>query len=426
MARFPLDYSRSRNPSQSSVLNQATMKRSSVNVLSLHLAVAFSSLGISANAKLAAWYPLDEAPAAEAEATENIESDNATLIGFDPEPTFSLVTRGHPAARPNLGTSYLLTKGGGLDLGSAGAVQPTDKFTISFWCQPLTLDAFDRFLESQLTNTNAQDGIRIDTGGAGNQVRVLVRDNNGATNSQFTHPTTLKDDGTWYFVAFRYDSAGIDNVPFQLTVIEATTAPVDAAAVATATAGAAAVINTGPIHFPHARSTLIGLEVPDNPTHPNTLNAAIDELAFYDDSDANGVLTDAQLADVYNFGPSGVQLINAFTSNVQSVVPGNPATLAWLVTEPFDTLVLDDGLGNTTDLAPSTVAGTGFISVTPDATTSYSLRATRGDAANVSTLRILAGAAPDISAFAASDNLIQVGGAVDLTWTVAGADSLVA
>lgn len=122
---------------------------------------------------------------------------------------------------------------------------------------------------------------------------------------------------------------------------------------------------------------------------------------------------------------SGVQLINAFTSNVQSVVPGNPATLAWLVTEPFDTLVLDDGLGNTTDLAPSTVAGTGFISVTPDATTSYSLRATRGDAANVSTLRILAGAAPDISAFAASDNLIQVGGAVDLTWTVAGADSLV-
>ena len=59
--------------------------------------------------------------------------------------------------------------------------------------------------------------------------------------------------------------------------------------------------------------------------------------------------------------------------------------------------------------------------MTPDATTSYSLRATRGDAANVSTLRILAGAAPDISAFAVSDNLIQVGGTVDLTWTVAGA-----
>jgi hypothetical protein len=386
-------------------------------------ALAICLMGMSAKAELAAWYPLDEAPAAAAVVAENIASNNASMLGFDPNPLASFISRGDPSARPNLGTSYFLTKGGGLDLGTAGAVQPTDKFTISFWTQPQTLDAFDRFLESQVGNGNDQNGLRIDTGGAGNKVRVLLRDGNGATNSQFTHPVTLKNDGTWYFVAFRYDSAGIDNAPFQVTVLEADGTAVDDAAIAAATAGPA-TITTGPINAPHARGTLIGVEVPDNPAQPNNLNGALDELAFFENTDANGVLSDQQLADVYNFGPSGAQLINSFTSNLDSVVPGNPATLSWEVNAPFDALTLDDGLGNITDLEPETTAGAGSFEVSPKETTTYWLRATRGDAANVSALRILAGAAPDISQFTTSAPIIQSGGSAELSWVVAGATTL--
>ncbi|MDA7890200.1 leucine-rich repeat protein, partial [Akkermansiaceae bacterium] len=67
----------------------------------------------------------------------------------------------------------------------------------------------------------------------------------------------------------------------------------------------AATINTGAIGFPHAFQTLIGTEIPEG--LENGLNGAIDEVAFFDNSDDNGVLTDAQLAANASFGPSGVQ-----------------------------------------------------------------------------------------------------------------------
>ena len=349
-------------------------------------------LTCTASAKLVAWYSLDEpASDTELEVADTIGSrGDSFTIGYDPEfPESSFLNRGHPSARPNLGTSYLISKGGGLELGDNVAVQPTDKFTISFWFQPLTLDAFDRFMETQVTNTNAQDGIRIDMG-SGNKVRVLIRDNNGETNTQFTHPITLKNDGTWYFFAFRYDSDGIDNAPFQLTVVEVTGAPVDEATITEATGGPA-VLNTGAIGTPHAVCTLIGVENSGG-TGGNNLHAAMDELAFYDNTDGNGVLSDGQLANVFNFGPSGVPLIGDFSSDLASVSPGSPATLSWEVLGFIETLVLDDGLGNVTDLLPLTTDGKGTLAVTPDETTTYTIRATGRDAANVLTVEILAGA----------------------------------
>ncbi|MDG2124181.1 MAG: hypothetical protein P8J87_10810, partial [Verrucomicrobiales bacterium] len=144
----------------------------------LTLVASILATTATSHAKLVAWYPLDETTTAAETVTEAVSgTDTETfLLGFDPDPDFSSITRGHPSARPDLGTSYLITKGGGLDLGGTAPVQPTDKFTIAFWFQPLTFNAFDRFLESQNTNTNAQDGIRIDTGGGtGNRVRVLIR-----------------------------------------------------------------------------------------------------------------------------------------------------------------------------------------------------------------------------------------------------------
>ncbi|MEN9022440.1 MAG: LamG-like jellyroll fold domain-containing protein [Verrucomicrobiales bacterium] len=399
------------------------MKKASTDTASLAVFAISLALAITANAKLVAWFPLDEAEDdVELEVAETISNrGDSFTIGYDPKfPESSFVTRGHPSARANLGTSYLINKGGGLELGDNVAVQPTDKFTISFWFQPLTLDAFDRFMETQVTNTNAQDGIRIDMG-SGNRVRVLIRDG-GEANSQFNHPITLKNDGTWYFFAFRYDSEGIDNAPFQLTVVEASDAPVDEFAITEATGGPAA-LNTGPISSPHAVCTLIGVENTGG-TGGNNLHAAFDELAFYDNSDGNGVLTDEQLANVYNFGPSGVQLISDFSSDIASVSPESPATLSWEVIGTIDSLELDDGEGNVTDLVPLTDAGKGSLEVTPGETTNYKLRATGDEAVNVLTLKILAGTAPEIGSFTASVEVVKSGEFLDLSWIVTGADTL--
>ena len=380
----------------------------------------------NATAKLVAWYPLDESPASALPVTENVAGNDASLIGYDPDPGLSYVTRGVSSARQNLGLAYQFDKivgaGGGFNLGAAAAVQPTDKFTISFFFQPQTFDAFDRFFETLVGNNNNLHGMRIDTGGTGNQVRVLTR-SAVALNTNFTHPTVLKNDGTWYFFAFRYDSAGVDNSPFQLTLIEMNGDPVDEAAITAATSGPAAPINTGAMSFPHEGISLVGVELP-GANNPNNINAVIDEYAFFDNSDGNGVLTDAQLVDVFDFGPSGVELISSFTTDLQSVSPGNPVTLSWEVDDSLDTLILDDGNGNTTDLLPLTPAGAGSTTVSPTETTTYSIRAVKGEAANVHAIRILAGAAPAIDSYLVSETLVSTGTSVDLNWSVTGADSL--
>ncbi len=385
------------------------------------LLAALATLTLPLSAKLTAWYPLDEAPNSPATVAENVADLPSTLVGFDADPTLSFIERGHPSATTALGTSYLISKGGAINLGDTSPVQPTDQFTISFFYQPVTFDAFDRILESQAGNDNTQNGIRIDTGGLGSRVRVLIR-SNATSNTQLTHPLELKNDGTWYFCAVRYDSTIGDGNALKLTVVELGETPLDEAAI-TAGTNSPAALNTGPIGFSHALETILGSENA-TATGNNTLNAALDEFAFYDNSDANGVLTDSQLADGANFGPSGVELITSFSSNQQVASVANPATLSWTINEPFDTLTLDDGTGTLTDLAPLTTAGSGSTMVTPSATTTYYLKGVNGDVENVHILKLLSGAAPEITSFASSSSAVNTGGNVDLSWAVIGADTI--
>jgi len=377
------------------------------------------------SAKLVAWYPLDEPPSTDPVVTENIAGNDATLIGYDADPAFSYVARGASSARPNLGLAYDFVReaaaGGGLNLGNAAAVQPTDQFTISFFFQPQFLNAFDRFFETLVGNSNDLHGMRIDMAGTGSQVRVLVRSASGA-NSQFTHPTTLKTDGTWYFFAFRYDTTRDGTDPFRLTVVEMSGDPIDEAAITAATSGIA-TLNTGIMNSPHAGNSLVAVEL-ETAGNANNFDGLIDEFAFFDNSDGNGVLSDSQLLDVYRFGPSGVELISALSSDRNSVSPSNPATLSWTVDSSLESLVLDDGNGNTTDLLPLTNGTTGSLSVAPTETTTYTLRGAKGEAANVWTIKIVSGAAPEISLFNSSSALVEAGSPVDLTWSVAGAESL--
>ncbi|NIP92539.1 MAG: hypothetical protein GWO24_03345, partial [Akkermansiaceae bacterium] len=68
---------------------------------------------------------------------------------------------------------------------------------------------------------NDGNGIRIDLGPVpGNSLRVLLRDGNGSTNTQHTHSLDLRTDGTWYFVAVRYDSTAGDRSALRISVLE--------------------------------------------------------------------------------------------------------------------------------------------------------------------------------------------------------------
>lgn len=120
-----------------------------------------------------------------------------------------------------------------------------------------------------------------------------------------------------------------------------------------------------------------------------------------------------------------VALITSFTTDTGIASLGNPATLSWAVNEPLDSLVLDDGNGNTTDLVPFTTVGAGSRTVSPTETTTYSMTAIRGGNTNVRSLTIVSGEAPGISSFTASADLLEAGSSVDLSWAVVGANSLV-
>ncbi|MDA7917197.1 LamG domain-containing protein [Akkermansiaceae bacterium] len=379
------------------------------------------------SAKLTAWYPLDESSSATAlTAVENIAGNDATVVGFDAaDPAAGSIERGHPSAFQRLGTSYLLNSGvntgGALDLGTDTAIQPTDQFTYTCFFQPSNFSAYDRIFESLDGNVAAQNGIRIDLGAQGDRIRFLVRDGSGGT-SQYTHPTVLKNDGSWYFCAFRYDSANVDGAALRVTLLELDGSVIDEAAITAATNGPAA-INTGSLSAPHGLSTVIGSGSPNGGAF--ALEGAIDELAFYDNSDSNGVLSDAQLSGAVNFGPSGVDVVPAFSSDTQSVAPGTAVNLSWTINEPFDTLTLDDGQGNITDLAPLTTAGTGSTMATPNGTTTYYLKGVSGEAINVHAIKILSGQAPEISSFTASAPVVSTGSTVDLAWSAIAADSLV-
>lgn len=372
-------------------------------------------------AKLTAWYPFDESPAADAVVVENVADNAPTMIGFDPDPDLSLIERGYPSASSALGTAYRLTNGGIISLGTNPAVQPTDQFTISFFYQPGVTDAYDRIFESQDGNANTQHGIRIDGAAQGNRVRVLIR-SNAVGNTQITHSEILKTDGTWYFCAVRYDSTLGDGTALKLTVLPLDGSPVDEAAITDATENPNA-LNTGPLSAPHGLESLLGAQNAAG-TGNNNLTGALDELAFYDNSDANGVLSDAALAAGANFGPSGVELITSFTSDKGAAAPGNPATFTWIINEPFDSLTLDDGNGNTTDLAPLTTDGTGSTMVSPSENTVYYLKGVSGEVENVHTIKIISGAPPEITSFTASSPIVGVGENVDLSWSVTGADTL--
>ncbi len=320
-------------------------------------------------ADLVAHYPLDELPGSGNTVTDSLGLNHGTLISP------GNVTKGIVSPVTFPGTAYDFALRGGANLGSGSEVRPTDQFTLTWWMRPDTLNSFDRIYESLSGTGDSGNGMRIDLGGSpGDSVRVLLRDGNGATNTQLTHPLNLQANGNWYFVAVRYDSTLGNGSALKLTVLADT--PSATAADITAATQSPGSLGTGPIDI---HNTGVFLAADDGGAAvSNDYGGALDDFAIFQTGDAFGVLSDAELTSVFNIGalafdpPALPPTIHSFATSDPAIASGSSATLSWDVSAALSITIAPD-IGNVDAL---TTNGLGSFLVTPTQTTIYTLTAT--------------------------------------------------
>ena len=347
------------------------------------LAVCFSPVAVtpSAQADLVAHYALDEPAGSGDTVIDSLGSNDGTLIGAPH------VTREVPSFLPALGTAYEFGLRGGANLGTGEEVRPVDQFTMTWWMRPTTLNSFDRIYETLAGTGNNGNGIRIDLGAnPGDRLRVLLRDGNGASSTQHTHSRNLRTDGTWYFIGVRYDSTAGDGSALKITVLPAQ-ASATASSIADATQSPAS-LGTGPIDL-HASGAFLAAD-DAGASGANDFGGALDDFAIFQTGDTFGVLSDADLAAVFNRGalafdpPEPLPLINSFRSSTQAISSGAAVTLSWEVSHA-DTLSIEPEVGS---VDGQTVNGSGSLQLTPDETTVYTLRATNAEGSAATSLQV--------------------------------------
>ncbi|MCH2064447.1 MAG: lamin tail domain-containing protein [Roseibacillus sp.] len=351
----------------------------------------------SAPADLVAHYPFDEPPAGDDTVIDSLGRNHAVLINS------TSVTRGVAAHDPAFGTACDFALRGGVNLGTGTEVRPVDQFTMTWWMRPTTLNSFDRIYETMTGTSNGANGIRIDLGAnPGDSVRVLLRDGNGSTSTQRTHSLNLRTDGTWYFVAVRYDSTAGDGSALKLTVLEEL-GTISGATVTAATESPTA-LGTGPIDL-HSTGAFLAAD-DAAAAGSNDFGGALDDFAIFQTGDSFGILSDEDLAMVFNHGalafdpPAPVPVINSFTASASSITPGSPVTLSW-ETGNADTLAITPGIGSVNS---QTAEGRGSLELTPEKTTLYTLTATNDEGTASASVQVIVGGellSPVISEFVA-------------------------
>jgi hypothetical protein len=128
----------------------------------------------------------------------------------------------------------------------------------------------------------------------GNQVRALLRDGNGSTNTTVVNPLTLST-GNWYFFALRYDS--LDGT-CKMTVLQDTGGPITDWNISAATTANSSL---GTNAIPHNTGVFIAAD-DSNAASSNDFGGSIDDIAIFQTGDAFGVLSDSDLAFIYNNG----------------------------------------------------------------------------------------------------------------------------
>lgn len=351
-------------------------------------------------ADLVAHYGLNETDPGSTLVSDSLNQNHGTLIGS------GTPTKGFSSP---LDSGYDFPLRSGFSITPAPEVQPTDQFTITWWFRPTTLNDYDRMFETLSGIGNDGTGIRIDLGASpGNKVRALLRDGNGSTNTTAINPLILST-GNWYFFALRYDSL---NEFCKITVLQDTGGTIAEAQITSATSTAATNTNA----IPHATGVFIAAD-DTNAAGSNDFGGSMDDIAIFQTGDTFGVLSDAELAEVYNSGalafdpPEPLPAITSFTANSTNVNAGDTVTLSW-ETSDTDTLEITPDIGVVA--APS-----GTFNFTASLTKVYTLTATNSEGSTSSTLQITVDGlelAPMISEFVASNSSFDDGDGNSPDW----------
>lgn len=255
-------------------------------------AVLFGALSMSASAATSpvASYRLDES--AGSTAADSAGANDGTVINA------AQVTQG---AAGMFGKAYDFSVSGGVNggvnFGTAPAVQPNDDFTITLWMNATVLNEFDRLIEAMPGIATTDKGYRLDLGGApGDSVRVLIRDGTGATAS--IQNGLNMSTNQWYFVAVRFDKDAASD-QLMLTVLDQADAPAAANILAgTNSANIAASLKTNGVLYQSGYETTLASKDASGTGEPaNGFKGRLDDVAFY-----GSVLTDAELNFVRRFG----------------------------------------------------------------------------------------------------------------------------
>ena len=366
-------------------------------VLTLALALALFS---NAYADLVAHYALDETDPGNAMVTDSFGQNHGMVVGTGTTKNFQA---------PH-GTGYDFTLSSGVNIPPASEIRPTDQFTITWWFRPTTLNQFDRMYESLSGTGNDGNGIRIDLGSSpGNRVRALLRDGNGSTNTTVTNPLVLST-GNWYFFALRYDSILGEA---KVTVLQDTGGDIAAATISAATTTSTSL---GTNAISHATGVFIAAD-DSSASGSNDFGGAMDDIAFFQTGDSFGVLSDADLAEIYNDGalafdpPAPKPTINSFTADQTDVTSGTTVTFSWDVADA-DTIEIDPTIG-------AVANPTGSTSIVAGATEIYTLTATNAEGSTSQAIQITVDGLelpPEISEFVASNSSFDDGDGNSSDW----------
>lgn len=119
--------------------------------------------------------------------------------------------------------------------------------------------------------------------------------------------------------------------------------------------------------------------------------------------------------------PAGLPVVNSFTANPPSITAGNWATLSWNVSNATS-VTIDQGIG--------AVVSSGNTSVSPVATTTYTLTATNAAGSTPAMTQVIVSGAPPaaglpvVNYFTASPPVISAGSSTILGWSVSNATSV--
>ena len=252
---------------------------------------------------------------------------------------------------------------------TGGPTQPAGDFTILMWIRPTAGDLDDAINAHYLIDATdassmpaATAGYRMPLVTASDTLRFQYRYGDNAGNSNADHTRVIAAD-TWHLLAVRFGYATDGNVTINVLAESDT---VDAAFVASNKESTATL---GPLDFDYADTsgdlgkTWVGARQGNDLDY----DGLIDDLAYFD-----GLLTDEDVAIAFNEGGAALlpplATIVSFAASPSLFTTGATVTLSWEVLDA-DSVSIDQGVGP--------VAATGTLGRTPEATTTWTLTATR-------------------------------------------------